>query len=255
MTTERSWSVEANAYARKPIFFQVSTLNALMMGNFDGAVTVGCLKRHGSWGIGTYEGLDGEAIICDGYAYNAHYSGSASEYPNDRRLAFATVADFTEHAGSIRLSGVNGIDEVKAALERERRSYEDNDNIWTLVALKGSFPHVRVRSCKKCETKPYPTFPELASVQHEHVYENERGWVIGVWSPAYMQGINLPGWHLHYLSDDHTRGGHLLELVVDESAGRIESYCRFELALPTNHEFDKLDLTKDLDRETKAVEG
>ena len=39
-------------------FYQVSTLNALMMGNFDGVVSVGELKRHGSWGIGTYEGLD-----------------------------------------------------------------------------------------------------------------------------------------------------------------------------------------------------
>ena len=252
---DSSIDAEARAYANKPIFFQVSTLNALMMGNFDGAVTVGCLKRHGAWGIGTYEGLDGEAIICDGHAYNAHSSGSASEYPNTSRLAFATVANFTGRAGSVCLDTTGSLDEARAELERRRRAYDDNDNAWALVALHGTFPHVRVRSCKKCETKPYPTFPELASNQHEHAYEHEHGWAIGVWTPAYQQGINLPGWHLHYLSDDHARGGHLLELSVDKAEGKLETYCRFEMALPTNEEFNKLDLSEDLAQETKAVEG
>ena len=255
MSNTEPWNVEADAYARKPVFFQVSTLNALMMGNFDGVVTVGCLKRHGSWGIGTYEGLDGEAIVCDGHAYHAHYDGTAREYPNGSRLAFATVADFTEQAGTAKLADIEDIDGVKAELERLRRAYDDNDNAWALVALRGSYPHLRVRSCKKCETKPYPTFPELASNQHEHDYAHEHGWVIGVWTPAYLQGINLPGWHLHYLSEDRTRGGHLLELALDEVTGRLETYARFEMALPTNREFNKLDLTEDLSHETRAVEG
>ena len=68
ITTENGTegATAADGYAQKPVFYQVSTLNALMLGNFDGVVTVGELKRHGSWGIGTYEGLDGEAIVWEG---------------------------------------------------------------------------------------------------------------------------------------------------------------------------------------------
>lgn len=242
-------------YATKPVFYQVSTLNALMMGNMDGVVTAGELKRHGAWGIGTYEGLDGEAIVCDGQAYNAHADGTACEYPDDARLAFATVANFTNRAAQFGICGAASIDEAKDALDTARRTFDDNDNAWALVAVRGSYPHLRVRSCEKWPSKPYPPFAELASNQHEHAYEHETGWVVGVWVPEYLQGINMPGWHLHFLSDDRRRGGHLLELSVARAEGRLETYARFAMDLPTNREFDKLDLAEDLARETRSVEG
>lgn len=43
--------------------FQASTLNALMLGNYDKTVSVAEMLKHGDTGIGTYEGLDGEAIF------------------------------------------------------------------------------------------------------------------------------------------------------------------------------------------------
>jgi hypothetical protein len=61
-------------------FFQVSTLNAVMLGNYDGAVAVRDLLARGSWGIGTYESLDGETIIRDGHAFVGHADGTAVEY-------------------------------------------------------------------------------------------------------------------------------------------------------------------------------
>ena len=236
-------------------FYQVSTLNALMMGNFDGVVSVGELKRHGSWGIGTYEGLDGEAVICDGHAYDAHADGTTCEYADDDHLAFATVADFTEAAGDFELDEADGIGAVKGALDERRRAYDDNDNAWVMVAMQGSFPRVRVRSCLKQQAKPYPTLPEVASAQREFTYANERGWVIGVWVPAYLNGINMPGWHIHFLSEDRKRGGHILDLSVARAEGMIESYARFVMDMPTNREFDKLDLERDLTSATASVEG
>lgn len=112
-----------------------------------------------------------------------------------------------------------------------------------------------VRSCEKQLTKPYPTLSEVASSQHEHSYKNESGWVIGAWVPAYLEGINLPSWHIHFLSDDTRRGGHLLELAVGKASGKLESYARFEMDLPVNREFDKLDLGEDLASATASVEG
>lgn len=240
---------------RDSAFYQVSTLNALMQGNFDGAVTVSELLRHGSWGIGTYEGLDGEAVVCEGSAFCAHADGTTCVYPPDATLAFATVAHLDGRASRFELAGAVSLAEVRSALDDARRAHEDNDNVWSLVALRGSYAHVRVRSCEKQTEKPYPTLPEVARCQREHAYDDERGWVIGVWVPAWMGGVNLPGWHVHFLSEDHERGGHILELAVDKAAGRIESYPRLELQMPHNPEFAALDLTRDLSEATRGVEG
>ena len=248
-------AAQADSYAQKPVFYQVSTLNALMMGNFDGVVTVGELKRHGSWGIGTYEGLDGEAIVCDGHAYDAHADGTTCEYSDEARLAFATVADCTDRAAAFEVSGATSIAQVKDALDDARKAFDDNDNAWVMMAMHGTFPSLRVRSCEKQLAKPYPTLSEVAASQHEHDYAGESGWVIGVWVPGYLEGINLPGWHIHFLSDDRKRGGHLLELAVDKAEGKLESYARFEMDLPVNREFDKLNLGEDLASATASVEG
>lgn len=240
------------------VFYQVSTLNALMLGNFDGVVSVDELLRHGSWGIGTYEGLDGEAVICDGVAYDARATGEAAAMPASALVAFSTVADFSDHAAPFELDGVEGCDAMDAVLDRletVRRACDDNENAWFLAAMRGTFPFVHVRSCFKVEDKPYPTLPEVASCQREFRYADERGWVVGVWVPAYLDGINLPGWHLHYLSDDRARGGHLLGLSIGRAEGRIESFSRYEMVMPGNAEFKKLDLTSDLSAATASVEG
>lgn len=238
----------------KNVFYQVSTLNTLMLGNFDGTVSVRELLAHGSWGIGTYEGLDGEAIICDGHAYDAHADGTACEYGPDEQAAFSTVANFSDDAVELQIEDAADIEAVKAQLDAARRSYQENDNVWYLVAMHGSFPEVHVRSCQKQE-KPYRTLFEVAGDQREYHYEDEQGWVIGVWVPKYMDGINMPGWHVHYLSDDKKRGGHLLGLACEKATGTMEGYDHFEMVLPENPEFAGRDLTADLAAATSKVEG
>lgn len=239
----------------KGVFYQVSTLDALMLGNFDGVVTVGELLEHGSWGIGTYEGLDGEAIVCDGVAYDAHADGTTAAYGADEKLAFSTVADFSDRAGSFELDGLSDLDAVKQGLEEVRRAYDDHDNAWFMMAMHGSFPTVHVRSCFKTEEKPYPTLPEVACNQREFHYDNETGWVIGVWVPAYLNGVNMPGWHIHYLSEDKARGGHILGLSVGHAEGTIESYSDYRMVMPQNPEFKKMNLLEDLSAATAKVEG
>ena len=56
--------------------FQVSTTGALVQGVYNEAVTVGGLRTHGDFGLGTFEGLDGEMVVLDGKFYQAHADGS-----------------------------------------------------------------------------------------------------------------------------------------------------------------------------------
>ena len=83
----------------------------------------------------------------------------------------------------------------------------------------------------------------MAKNQREFHFANTYGTVIAVWCPRYVNGINLPGWHFHYLSGDKTQGGHILGLSADH------------LTLPRNPEFAQRDLCEDLSAKTAAVEG
>lgn len=32
-----------------------------------------------------------------------------------------------------------------------------------------------------------------------------------------MGGLNTPGWHFHFISDDKNKGGHILHLKLDKT--------------------------------------
>jgi acetolactate decarboxylase len=74
--------------------FQVSTSTALVQGVYNGMVTVGELKQHGDFGLGTYDGLDGEMLALDGHFYQVHGSGKVSEPADNAKVPFAVVTAF-----------------------------------------------------------------------------------------------------------------------------------------------------------------
>lgn len=231
-------------------FYQVSTLNSLMLGNFDGVVTVEELLKHASWGVGTFEGLDGEAIICDGHVYDGRADGTCTEQDGAALLPFCSAAAFSDAATRFSVGECTDLTAVEASLDAVRT----NDNLWGLVAVHGLFPSVRWRSCPK-QQKPYRPMEACAREQREFQAQDQVGWVIGIYVPPYMAGVNMPGWHLHFLSEDRRRGGHLLDVSVEIGAGRFESYHELELVVPTSETFAGEDLTQDLSAATARVEG
>ncbi len=230
---------------------QASTLNALMLGNFDKTVSVKDFLRHADTGLGTYAGLDGEAIFEDGVAYKATADGKVVVMDPDDGVAFGTVTKFDESAPVTELENLGDIEVLKQALEPY---VKDNPNIFYVIKAKGTFKTMHVRSCYASE-KPYPTLSEVAKNQREFHFENTSGDVIAVWCPQYVNGINLPGWHFHYLSSDKRQGGHILGLSADRLSVKIQKIERFDLTLPQNPEFAQRDLCEDLSAKTAAVEG
>lgn len=230
---------------------QASTLNALMLGNFDKTVSVKDFLHHADTGIGTYTGLDGEAIFEDGVAYKATADGKVSVMQPEDGVAFGTVAKFDESVPEVELKNISDIETLKQALEPY---VKDDQNIFYMIKAKSVFKTMHVRSCFASE-KPYPTLSEVAQDQREFHFENTCGDVIAVWCPKYVNGINLPGWHFHYLSGDKTQGGHIHGMSADSLRVKINKIERFDLTLPQNAEFAKRDLCEDLSAKTAAVEG
>lgn len=172
----------------KKILTQVGTLNSLMMGDYYATETVDELLKNGDIGIGTYEGLDGEAIILNGVAYDSRADGKTYVMDKNDKLPFATVTKFDNNVTEYKVS-FKDIEQLKDELEKKLPS----KNFFYMIKLEGLFK-VRIRSCYK-QSEPYEPLYKVACDQREYDFEEE-GYVIGVYCPNYVQGMNLPGWHI-----------------------------------------------------------
>jgi acetolactate decarboxylase len=73
----------------KNAIFQVSTLAAsLGASDYEGKITISELKKHGDFGIGTFDGLDGEMVGLDGQFYLAKADGIAYPVEGSMRTPF-----------------------------------------------------------------------------------------------------------------------------------------------------------------------
>lgn len=232
----------------KKELFQVATLNNLMLGDYNGVVTCEELLKHGDTGIGTYDGLDGEAIIYKGVCYNGRATGEVGVMNKKDSLPFSTVCFFDENAKENKIE-FNSIEEFKSNVSK----YLESENYFYMIKMEGTF-NVRVRSCFK-QNKPYEPLFKVACDQREFEYHDIKGFVIGVYCPKYVNGMNLPGWHIHFLSSDFTKGGHILKVSSNNCSFKINKLDSWNVVLPESKEFKEFNLCEDLKAKTEAVEG
>ncbi|WP_245523781.1 acetolactate decarboxylase [Sphaerochaeta globosa] len=234
--------------------FQVSLLNALLLGEYDGFLPVEDLKRYGDIGIGTFDTLDGEMILLDGTVYQAKADGTVLPVGDSIMIPFAMATHFSPTLGAKSLSSISGIEALKTSLDRMISSTTNDFNRFYVVKLEGSFSHVRIRSVPAQE-KPYQRLATIAASQKEYVLQQVDGSIVAFRCPDYVQGINMPGWHLHFLSSDTLKGGHLLEVDVQEAELEMGDMKEYTLVLPDSESFAAMDIAHDLSKETQAVEG
>ena len=211
---------------REPhVIFQTSTIDALLDGAYDGEVTFGELREHGDHGLGTFEACDGEMIAVDG--------GLPRGRGRQRRPR-----------GRLRQDTVRGDDVLRARGSRQDRGATRSDGLLALVdsrlqmsaachALRvdGHFEYVRARSVPR-QQKPYPPLAEVAKRQHVFMLEDVPGTLVGFRFPDYAQGINVAGYHLHFVSDDRTCGGHVLDCRLRAGVLAIDHSSELHVELP-----------------------
>ena len=88
----------------------------------------------------------------------------------------------------------------------------------------------------------------------EFNYDNIAGTVVGLYCPDYMSGLNAAGWHLHFISSDKTKGGHVLDVDINSAKLSIDPTQGYNMQLPETEMFPTLDLTKDQSEDIKKVE-
>jgi acetolactate decarboxylase len=228
--------------------FQLSTITSLLEGVYDGEVTYGQLRAHGDFGLGTFNALDGEMIGFDGQFYQVRADGLAREVSDDQKTPFATVLFFRP---SIQQDVDQGLD--LAQLKEYLDGIVGSPNLFFAVRIDASFEHVTTRSVPRQE-KPYRHLAEVARDQPTFELTNVRGTLVGFRFPDYAQGVNVPGYHLHFLTDDRRAGGHVLDLKLSRGRVAIDPTSQFHLTLPDDVEFLRADLSGDHQDDLHASE-
>lgn len=228
--------------------FQVSTIDALLAGVYDGAMSLEVLTRHGDFGLGTFDALDGEMVVLDGVVYQVRVDGSVQVMPGAATTPLACVTCFSQDA-SLHLDTVAGFEDlcrqITAGLPGLNRFYA--------VRIAGSFSGVTTRSVPR-QVKPYPPLAEAAKQQAVFELGAAQGTVVGFYSPAYVQKIGVPGYHLHFLDAAKARGGHLLDISGKNLTVSLDALDGFVLTLPDTPAFQQVNLSGDRSAELTRVE-
>jgi acetolactate decarboxylase len=206
--------------------FQTSTVQALLGGAFDGDVTLGQILEHGDLGLGTLDGLDGELIVVDGQAWKANLDATLSQPELSRTTPYAVVVAFSP-GEPVALPGPFQASELLRHLgdgiEAARRP--------TAVRIDGRFASVRVRSVPK-QKRPYPRLADVIAQQQVSELADVSGTMVGFLFPDGLKGIEMVGSHLHFVTEDRTRGGHVLGYTLHEATARLDSVTRLRVELP-----------------------
>ena len=212
--------------------YQVSTLQALMAGAYDGNATLKELRKHGDFGIGTYHGLDGEMIVADGQFHQVRADGRVYRPKLSELSPYANLTFFDKDLSFPPLPSGTTYEQFKVLVDAGLPS----TNLPYAVRITGTFSFIKTRSVPM-QSKPYPVLAEVAKAQPVFSLTNRTGVVIGYRLPEYLQGVNMPGYHLHFLTAEKDAGGHLLDFTLASGTVEVDVSPVIHLVIPETEEF------------------
>jgi len=220
---------------QRDVLFQVSTIGSLLKGLYDGNMSCGELKQHGDFGLGTFDHLDGEMIVVDGMVFQIRSDGKALPVPDGITTPFAVVTFFDRDSSMVLERPMDYVN-----LQHFLDSSIQTRNIPYALKIEGKFTYMKTRSVPK-QNKPYLPLVEVIKVQPVFQFRDVPGVMVGFRSPDYLEGVNVPGYHFHFITDDRSAGGHVLECLIERVIITIDSTPNFFMALPEDDTFFQTD--------------
>ncbi|RPI62910.1 MAG: acetolactate decarboxylase [Planctomycetaceae bacterium] len=211
--------------------YQYAPIELLLAGQYDGELTVGELRKHGTIGIGTFNRLDGELVMLDGKVWQIKSDGKVYPAGDEMRLPFAIAAYETYKlwgsAYALPLGAFENFEGLQAMLDSNTEDYP----VIFMARIDGTFRYVKVRSVP-AQDKPYKRLADAAKGQTVFEYRNISGTIVAFRFPDSTGTLNVPGWHMHFISADRKVGGHVLDVQADGSIFRLWGSQNLHLQLP-----------------------
>jgi acetolactate decarboxylase len=226
---------------------QTGTIAGLMDGHYDGDLRVGDLLARADLGVGTLQHLDGELVIVDGEAWVAHADGTVHAVAPATKTPFVVACRFAPSATQ-RSDAPLGLPDLCRALNALAK---DGGEPIVAVRVDGAFRDLRLRSVH-AQRPPYPPLKEVVAHQTEWTVARADGAVVGFRFPDGSAGIEVPGYHLHFLSHDRRHGGHVLDLALLHGDLAVDGEHELQVEVPAGL---RLGEPGALAAEIHAVEG
>jgi len=223
-------------------------VNSLVEGIYEQNIPFQKIREYGSFGLGTFNDLDGEMLMVDNEIFRIGSDGRVNQITDDTICTpFACVTHFQPAS--------------EETLEREMPYAEfmkwmldlmPSPNIFYAFRISGEFASVKTRSVPKQEN--YRPLVEVAKEQPTFEFKDVRGMMAGFYTPSFMASLSVPGVHLHFLTEDKTSGGHLLECRPRSVKLELQYLYTLELSLPANLDFLTWDFQRDIGKDLDKAE-
>ena len=223
-------------------------VNALVEGIYEEKIPLQEIKKHGDFGLGTFNHLDGEMVLLDGRFYQICADGQVNRITDDSILTpFAAVTFY------------HPLSHENLAKEMPYESFLDwlgallpSPNIFYAIRIEGAFSRMRARSVPRQEN--YRPLAEVAKGQTLFHWQDIQGTVAGFFTPSFLPSVSVPGLHLHFLSYDLGHGGHMLECVPVEVRVGVQMLYHLELSLPRSLDYLTWDFRRDIGADLHKAE-
>ncbi len=218
-------------------FYVSAPFVALADGLYDGEVSFAELKRHGDLGLGAIAGSDGELVLLDGRCHQVKGDGSVVALPDSLTTPWA-IATFFEPDWETEVK--EPVD--MPALLRLLDSKVADPGLPHAFRIEGRFSQIRTRSVAG-QKPPYRRLIEVIRDQVTFDLANVSGTIVGFRVPGYLEGVNVPGYHMHFLAADRKAGGHVLAFRADLLRAAADACTAVHVELPRDRRFSAKDST------------
>jgi acetolactate decarboxylase len=227
----------AVAQGSRDTLYLAAPFVALADGLYDGEVTLAELKKHGNLGLGAIAGSDGELVLLDGRCHQVRGDGSVAVLPDSVTTPWAMATLFepdweTDVAGPVDMPALLKILDAKVTEAGLPHAFR----------IDGRFAQIRTRSVAG-QKPPYRRLIEVIRDQVTFDLAKVEGTIVGFRIPGYLEAVNVPGYHMHFLTADRRAGGHVLAFRADGLRARAHVCRSVHVDLPRDRRFSAKDST------------
>jgi acetolactate decarboxylase len=229
--------------------FTVGVGAGLIGGLYDGNYPYGLLKKHGDFGLGAPDKLDGELVVFRGRIYQTQHTGKTFVVEDRQLTPFAMVNFFLPDN---KITPGRPMD--KASLLLYLDSLLTNVNGLYAIHVSGKFSYIKTRAFPPVKAHDHTPLAAMLPLQNFFEFSNVKGDLIGYRLPSFMDNTNISGYHFHFLSDKKDAGGHIIDVKADSITIEIDRLDTYTVHIPASSDFEQFDFKKNREEDIKSVE-
>ncbi|MGG5207724.1 acetolactate decarboxylase [Chryseobacterium sp. MIQD13] len=229
--------------------YQYGIADAFVGGIYKGTLPLKDLKRKGDFGLGAPDMLDGELTILDGKVYQTKATGQTIEPGSEFKTSLSFVTFFKPDTSFT----IEKKADDKLLLGQISKAFSNKNGMYA-IKISGKFSHIKTRAFPPVKEEPFPALTSIFDAQKTFDISEKEGVLIGYHLPEYLNGINIKGFHFHFLSTDKKYGGHVLDFTGEHLKIEIAELKGFELETSEHKDFQNFRFNTKGNEDLKRVE-